>query len=73
MPTYKVVFTNGEKRELIVKAAKLVSVPGILKLVKDDGSLAAIVPTDKLLYVQEVRGARALGLMENLPTGGTKP
>lgn len=58
MPTYKVVFTNGEKKELEVCARTINpdSTQGVVKFVKDSSktAYAAVVPLDRILYIVEV-------------------
>ncbi len=60
MPKYKAIFTNGEKRELIVEASEFREGSAVVRFLKQDESrkdgtrTVALVPTDKLLYVVEV-------------------
>ncbi len=56
MPKYKVVFANGEKRNLTVKAEIISEAkPSLLKFKTADGDLVAIVPLEKILYVVEIK------------------
>ena len=55
MPKYKVVFANGEKRNLIVKAEIIRVKTSLLKFKTADGDLVAIVPLEKVLYVVEIK------------------
>ena len=57
MPTYKVVFTNGEKRELVIKASRIdEKKPNLLRLMRDDNGsrVVATIPIDRVLYIVEV-------------------
>ena len=57
MTTYKVIFTNGEKRDLTVKASKIDHRSNtVLRFTRsDDGErTVAVVPMDRVLYVVEV-------------------
>ena len=56
MPTYKVVFRNGENRTLIVDA-KSIGLPkdGVYRFLADDDErrVMAVVPADQVLYIVE--------------------
>ena len=52
MPKYKVVFANGEKRDLVVRAEIIREAkPSLLQFKTASGDLVAIVPLEKVLYV----------------------
>ncbi len=53
---YRVVFTNGEQRELVVKADKVEYRPESKQMVFfDENDLPiAYVPSDRILYVKKV-------------------
>ena len=55
MPKYKVVFANGEKRDLIVKAEIIHVRTSLLKFKTAGGDLVAVVPLEKVLYVVEIK------------------
>ncbi len=56
MPSYKVVFRNGEKRCVVIDAASI-SPPseGVFRFRADDDErrVVAIVPADQVLYIIE--------------------
>ena len=58
MPTYRIVFANGEKRDLVCKASEIrpsSTYPGMLRLVDDkEGRIVALAPLDKVLYVVDI-------------------
>lgn len=60
MPTYKVVFANGEKKELEVSARKIETdtAHGVIRFMKESSTkmYAAVVPIDRVLYIVEVDG-----------------
>ena len=53
MPTYQVVFTNGEKRDLTVKANSISVKDGMLRFDRagQANNAAAVVPAERVLYV----------------------
>jgi len=54
MSKYRVVFTNGEKRELTVEADRIDSEKqGVVRLLKAGGTTVAVVPTERVLYIVE--------------------
>lgn len=52
---YRVVFTNGEQRELAVKAASLKydKNSSTMEFRNDDGEKVAFVPIDRILYIKK--------------------
>lgn len=55
MPTYKILFTNGEKRELICKADEIVeNDPRMIKFLRKDREILAMVPSEKILYIERL-------------------
>ncbi|MDE2987085.1 MAG: hypothetical protein OXT70_03395 [Chloroflexota bacterium] len=57
MPTYRVIFTNGEKRDLTVKADRIdFEKKGVLRLMTagETRNAVAVVPLDRVLYVVQV-------------------
>ncbi len=55
MSTYRIVFANGEKKELIVDADDFKETTSSTVFYKDKHKVAA-VPMDKILYIVEVEG-----------------
>ena len=61
MPKYQAIFTNGEKRELFVEATEFKEGASVVRFLATDNNrkegtrTVALVPTDKLLYVVEVK------------------
>ena len=54
MPTYQVVFTNGEKRELTVQAAAIdCKTPGMI-ILNEQGRPKAVLPAERVLYIVRV-------------------
>ncbi len=53
---YRVVFTNGEKRELVIEATliKHNSSSASLEFFDDSRGKVALVPIDRILYVKKV-------------------
>ena len=55
MPTYQVVFTNGEKRDLTVEANSIdYAQEGMIRFLRQGeskGTPVAVVPVDRVLYV----------------------
>ena len=57
MHTYRVVFTNGEKREFTVDADHLKLPAGKEKdhyVFMKEGLKVAVIPTDRILYVRMI-------------------
>ncbi len=57
MPTYRVIFTNGEKRDLTVQADRIdFEKQGVLRLMKagENRNAVAVVPLDRVLYVVQI-------------------
>lgn len=55
MAKYRVVFTNGEKRELTVEADRIdADKPGVIRLLRAGGTIVAVAPTERVLYIVEV-------------------
>ena len=52
---YRVVFTNGEQRELAVKAASLKydKNSSTMEFRNDDGEKVVFVPIDRILYIKK--------------------
>ena len=59
MPTYRIVFSNGEKKTLVVEAQNIdYSKPGFVGLRADNNQrVVALIPTDKLLYIVDDKDA----------------
>ena len=56
MPTYRIVFRNGEKRELVIEAAQITNPKdGVYRLRANDSEkrLLAVIPADQVLYIVE--------------------
>ncbi len=53
MTTYRAVFINGEKRELIIDADRVVENKNTMMFYKDK-HVVAVIPRDKFLYITEV-------------------
>lgn len=56
MPTYKIVFTNGEKREMICKASHID--PTNVHMVRfegQSGETVALIPSGNILYIKQVK------------------
>lgn len=61
MPTYRVVFRNGEKRHLVIEAAQIAEPKnGIYKLRANDDEMRvlAVIPADQVLYIVEEDAAK---------------
>ena len=60
MPTYKVVFANGEKKELEVSARSIEtdSSHGVIRFKRESSTrmYSAVIPIDRVLYIVEVDG-----------------
>ena len=54
MSTYRVVFANGEKKELLVKADNFGERQSYMLFYKGEVQVAA-VPADKVLYIEKVK------------------
>ena len=52
---YRIVFVNGEKRELVVNAAEMAYAPDSASVAfkNDDGVMVAFIPLDRILYVMK--------------------
>ena len=59
MPTYRVIFVNGEKRELTVSCHKLeghheTPTTGTCYVFSDGDDIKAVVPKAQVLYIERV-------------------
>lgn len=56
MPRYRVIYTNGEKQEIVFRARKVEMVgDGVLKFLKENSTeFVALIPVDKILCVVEL-------------------
>ncbi|MYH36930.1 MAG: hypothetical protein F4160_13140 [Rhodospirillaceae bacterium] len=62
MPTYRIVFRNGEKRCLVVEAMSIKPPEkGVYRLLADDAQrrTIAVIPADQVLYIVEDQEAGA--------------
>ena len=61
MPTYRVVFANGEKRELIIKAHMVTGNnpddKGDSYTFRNGSIVRAVVPKSQVLYIEQVKDA----------------
>ena len=61
MPTYRIVFRNGEKRELVLEAHSITPpAQGVYRLLADDDQrrTIAVIPADQVLYIVEDKDAQ---------------
>ncbi len=59
MPRYKVVFSNGEKREVMFESCSIqvFKDKGIIQFEdRESGNVIGVIPMDRVLYVKEIEG-----------------
>ena len=54
MSNYRVVFVNGEKRELVIEADAIVQNGGSLVQLMKSGKPVAAIPLERVLFIERI-------------------